>query len=75
MNSISEAERQQRRIAVESTIGTHAMEGQHPDDQTLSMMKSYAEGKLSLEEFSAAMQSHATTVLDRVRARALAGAA
>ncbi len=51
------------------------MEGQHPDVQTLSIMNRYAEGKLSLEEFSAAMQRHATAELERLRARSLAGAA
>ena len=63
MPAISQDEKQQRRRAVRSVIGTHVMEGLEPDATTRSIMNRYAEGELTLEEFSAEMQRHAQTVM------------
>ncbi len=75
MTSISEAEKQGRRLAVESTIGTHAMEGIRLHPKTLQIMEQYAGGALSLEQFSSAMQEHAEETLRAIQQRNLAGAA
>ena len=63
MAKITEAERAERHRTVESTIGTHAMEGIRIDPVALSIMNSYADGDLTLDQFSAEMNRHAAAVL------------
>jgi hypothetical protein len=72
MPTLSEAEKQERRRAVASTIGTHTMEGIELDATVHSIMNRYAEGELTLDEFSAEMQRHALSVGTQA---SLAGAA
>ena len=62
MPTISEAEKQKRRLAIGSVIGTHAMEGIELDATVHSLMDRFAAGELDLAQFSAAMQRHAQTV-------------
>jgi hypothetical protein len=62
MPTISEDEKQKRRLAIGSAIGTHAMEGIELDATVHSLMDRFAAGELDLAQFSAAMQSHAQTV-------------
>jgi hypothetical protein len=73
MPTLSEAEKQERRRAVASTIGTHTMEGIELDAAVHALMSRYAEGELNLEEFSAEMDGLAKQSLDKKRE--LAGAA
>ena len=75
METITAAERARRRRIVGSAIGTHEMEGLSPDVVTRQIMNSYAEGELTEEQFSAAMQRHAEQVLESLRSRSLVGAA
>ena len=75
METITAAERARRRRIVGSAIGTHEMEGLSPDAKTRQIMSSYAEGELTTEQFSDAMQRHAAEVLERLRSPSLVGAA
>jgi hypothetical protein len=62
MPTISEAEKQERRFAIESVIGTHMAEGIVLDATVRSIMDRFIAGELDLPQFSAAMQRHAQTV-------------
>jgi hypothetical protein len=73
MQGMSSAEKQTRLQAVQSVIGTHAMEGIVLDSHVRTLMDRFAEGDISLEEFSSAMNDHARQVL--AMSRQLAGAA
>jgi Antitoxin VbhA len=70
---LTEAERMERREAVESAIGTHRAEGISLDETVLSLMDRFANGEFTLGQFSAAMDSHAETVVSKDKQ--LAGAA
>ena len=59
MALISEEEKLRRRLSNESVLGTFAMEGLSPDEATQALLLKYAEGALSLDEFSTAMDIHA----------------
>ena len=63
MPEISEVEKEQRRLAVESTIGTHAMEGIQLDAGVRRVLNAFADGELTLEQFSAAMDHYASATL------------
>jgi hypothetical protein len=73
MQTISEVEKRARLEAVGSVVGTHAMEGIRLDATVELLMNRYAEGELSLEQFSVAMDAHAQATL--AKHRELAGAA
>ena len=75
MENITIVEKQRRRQIAESVIGTHAMEGLHVDTETRRILDGYAEGELTLAQFSTAMEQHAADVLKELHTRALAGAA
>ena len=63
MPAISQEERMRRHSNMESVRGTHAMEGMFPDSQTLVLMQKYESGEFTMEQFSAAMQAHALSLL------------
>ena len=73
MAAISEEEKSSRRRITDSVIGTNVMEGQPPDAATLAIMRRYDNGELTLDEFSAEMDAHASS-LNRTH-RTLAGVA
>jgi hypothetical protein len=62
MPTLSEADKQKRRLAIGSVIGTHAMEGIELDATVHSIMERFAAGEIDLAQFSAEMQRHAQTV-------------
>jgi hypothetical protein len=64
MPEISEQEKQRRQRMVRSVLGTHAMEGLFPDEPSLSLMRRYEHGELTLDEFSDAMDAHAYSLAD-----------
>ena len=71
--ALSQQELQRRREGVDSTLGTHAMEGLFPDAATMNILRRYETGELTLEQFSAAMDAHARAMLAALQP--LAGAA
>jgi hypothetical protein len=63
MPNISKEEQIRRRNLMDSVLGTHAMEGMFPDEATLEIMRQYITGEFSMEDFSAAMDRHARSLL------------
>ncbi len=63
MIAISEDEKLLRRRANESVFGTFAMEGLTPDEPTREIFRKYAEGLLTLDQFSEAMDCHAYSLV------------
>jgi hypothetical protein len=59
MACIPQAEKLSRQRSNQSSLGTFAMEGLTPDAATLALMQDFEQGDLTLEQFSAAMDSHA----------------
>jgi hypothetical protein len=55
MPTISEAEKQRRHALAESVAGTQAMEGVSLPADARLLMARHADGELTLEEFSSAM--------------------
>jgi hypothetical protein len=58
MPAISEAEKQRRRRVNTSVMGTNAMEGIHPDTETLVLLRQFEEGHLTREQLSEALDRH-----------------
>jgi hypothetical protein len=73
MPTISEAEKQERRRIAGSVAGTQAMEGIQLSPESRQLLDRYAEGELTLDEFSANMDRCAEQLL--AKRRELAGAA
>jgi hypothetical protein len=73
MPLISELEKTRRERMVRSVTETHAMEGIQPDAETLHLYERYECGELSLDEFSSAMDAHASSLV--AVTRPLAGVA
>jgi hypothetical protein len=63
MPAISEQEKLRRRQSNQDVLGTHAMEGIFPDAATLALMDRFAEGELSREELSYAIDLHVQGLL------------
>ena len=63
MAAISEEEKLRRWRANESVFGTFAMEDLTPDETTRAIFRQYADGSLTLEQFSDAMDRHAHSLL------------
>ena len=64
MSGISEAEQIRRHKMMQSVLGTHAMEGMFPDEATRTIIHKYETGEFSMDEFSAAMDAHARSLLE-----------
>jgi hypothetical protein len=56
---VTESEKEERLKAVKSVIGTHLAEGIELDETVHSLMAQFADGELTLDQFSAAMALHA----------------
>ncbi len=67
MSEISEAEKQKRRRIAGSVAGTHAMEGIELAPEARQLLDRYAEGELTLDEFSAGMDLCAEAILEKKR--------
>lgn len=63
MATISEEEKLQRRHSVLDVLGTHVMEGLEPDATTSLLLEQFAQGELSGEELSAAIDAHVQRLL------------
>jgi Antitoxin VbhA len=57
MPQYDEQELQERRYAVESTLGTTLAEGESPSPEVLELFEKYARGEMSLPEVSSAVRS------------------
>ena len=63
MPDLSEQERKRRRESNADVLGTNAMEGLLPDDETLALMRRFEEGELDREQLSAAIDKHVAKLL------------
>lgn len=63
MAAISEDDKLRRRRSNESVFGTFAMEGMTPDEPSREIFRQYAEGILTLDQFSEAMDLHAYSLV------------
>jgi len=70
MAGISEDEKLRRRESNEDVLGTHAMEGLSPDAATRALMDRFADGELSREQLSAAIDLHVEKLLAKRSAMA-----
>ena len=67
MPIIYSQEKLRRRRMVDSVLGTHAMEGIEPDAETLVLFEKYVSGEFTMDEFSAAMDAHAYSLVNANR--------
>jgi hypothetical protein len=49
-----------RRTAVRSVLASFRIEGLTPDGETAALLEEFSSGRLSIEEFGAAIERHAT---------------
>ena len=70
---LSTAEKHERRAAVEDVIGTHRVEGIRVDATVEKLMRQFADGDITLDQFSAAVDEYANSLL--TKEQSLAGAA
>ena len=68
MPFITDAERRDRRDAVESTIGTHAMDGISISETVRALFDRYVQGNLSLPELSALLDIEGMKAVEDLRA-------
>jgi hypothetical protein len=61
--TLTPAELHDRRLAVESTIGTMRLSDMEPDNITQKILYNYANGKIDLEEISRQLHEYAATIL------------
>jgi hypothetical protein len=69
MPIIAEEEKQKRRRIVGSVIGTNRMDGIEINPTCQSIMDQYAEGHITLEEMSAAIDIHVSTLVAESQTR------
>ncbi len=63
MPRISESESVRRHDMMQSVLGTHEMEGMFADEETLAIIQKYVTGEFEMDEFSAAMDAHARSLI------------
>jgi len=51
-----------RRLAVESTIGTMRLENMKPDETAMQILNSYQLGRISIEELSRLLHEYSSTI-------------
>ena len=61
--TLTPAELDDRRLAVENTIGTMRIEGLDLDETTLQILYRYKQGEISLDETSRLLHEYAATII------------
>lgn len=61
--TLTPAELDDRRLAVENTIGTMRIEGLDPDEATLQILNRYASGEIEFSETKRLLRDHSRTLL------------
>ena len=61
--TLTPAELDDRRLAVENTIGTMRIEGLDPDETTMKILQRYAEGQMSFSETKLLLREYSRTIL------------
>jgi hypothetical protein len=57
------AELDDRRLAIENTIGTMRIEGLDPDETTLQILARYADGQIEFSEAKRLLREYSRTIL------------
>jgi hypothetical protein len=57
------AEMDDRRLAVENTIGTMRIEDMEPDETTMQILNRYKGGEIDLDEMSRLIHEYAATII------------
>jgi len=73
MPIIAEEEKQKRRRIVGSVIGTNRMDGIEINPTCQSIMNQFAEGRITLEEMSTAIDIHVDTLVAESQTRQAVG--
>ena len=55
-----------RRAAVESVLASFRIEGLEPDAETAALLEGFSSGRLSIEEFGAAIERHTANLRSRL---------
>ncbi|MGD0547018.1 MAG: antitoxin VbhA family protein [Terracidiphilus sp.] len=61
--TLTPAELDDRRLAVENTIGTMRIENLDPDETTLQILNRYASGEIEFSETKRLLRDHSRTLL------------
>lgn len=61
--TLTQAELDERRLAVENTIGTMRIEGLDPDEATLQILNRYASGEIEFSETKRLLREYSRTLL------------
>ena len=61
--TLTPAELDDRRLAVENTIGTMRIEGLDPDEATMQILNRYASGEIEFSETKRLLRDHSRTIL------------
>ena len=61
--TLTPAELDDRRLAVENTIGTMRIEGLDPDEVTMQILNRYASGEIEFSETKRLLRNHSRTLL------------
>jgi hypothetical protein len=61
--TLTPAELDDRRLAVENTIGTMQIEGLDPDETTLKILNRYASGEIEFSETKRLLREYSRTLL------------
>jgi hypothetical protein len=61
--TLTPAELDDRRLAVENTIGTLRIENMEPDETTKRILFRYAQGEITLDEMSRLIHEHTATIV------------
>jgi hypothetical protein len=63
VNALTPAELDDRRLAVENTIGTMRIENLEPDEITKGILYRYAQGEIPLDEMSRLIHEHTAAIV------------
>jgi hypothetical protein len=63
VKKLSPIELDDRRLAVENTIGTMCIEGLDPDETTLQILARYADGQIEFSEAKRLLRQYSSTIL------------
>ena len=62
VDTLTAEERDDRRLAVEGTVGTMRLSNLEPDETTLQVLDSYQPGKISIEELNCLLHEYSSTI-------------
>jgi hypothetical protein len=61
--NLTEAKLRERRLAVESALGSMRIEGMEPEQEAREILERYANGEISLPEMRSAIRAYTATIV------------